>query len=208
MTREELQKERQPRSIIHQLVVAGVKDGAIFRRFAVRCAWGVMFMAGDDPRCREALEVAKRHSTGEATADELAAAAEDAAAARDEAKAEWLRHVDARLHPQADTDIAEEGRKAHRAFATYLARQAVWAATKPAGVFAAYWAADYAQDAMVYNTASSEVFDSLNTPYVGVVGYARCGAERFVAETQCQFLRECLTWEAIGKLCGPEFATA
>jgi hypothetical protein len=205
MTREELQKERNPRSLIHSLVTAGVRDGTIFRRFAIWCAWGVMYMTGDDPRCREALEVAKRHSTGDATNEELAAAADAAAAARDETIDQWKPPSTLSVEAAATINLGCNG--GSPAFATYLARRAVWAATKPSAVFAAIWAAEWAADAMMYNVASTQIVGSREAPYAEAIGAAKTGAHQEVGAQQCQFLRECLTWEALGKLC-PEFATA
>lgn len=58
------------------------------RLFAADCAEAVVHLCGDDPRPREAVEVARRFARGEATADELRAAGD---AARDA----WAATIDA-----------------------------------------------------------------------------------------------------------------
>ena len=114
----------------------------LWRMFAVRCARKVEHLMTDQ-RSRDALDVAERHASGQATDGELAsawAAADDAWAAADDAWAAW-----------AAADAARDAAWA----AVDAARTAAWAA-RDAERAAAWDAADAARDAA--RAAQAEIF--------------------------------------------------
>ena len=108
------------------------------RLFACDCAEHVLHLYEekypDDDRPRKAIEVSRRYADGEATSDELVAAAADAAWA---ARAAWVA-ADAAAARAVDAAAADA---AARAAAWHAARAAAWAAA------AAAWAAAAAADA-------------------------------------------------------------
>jgi hypothetical protein len=129
--------EFSPEDRIWTATRPGVLTDKELRLFAVWAARQVQHLM-EDPRSKDALDVAERYANGEATDEELAAAGAAAWDAKDAARDAWAA---------AGTDAWDARAAARAAGAAGAAGAAAWAAAWAAGAaaWAAAWAAGAAQ---------------------------------------------------------------